>query len=76
MIYNDLCKKKTIFELFLKEAIKTAERVKIASFTSPLPPSTERVKNKRMKYWKFETPRPIQRAVLALLERTYACFQS
>ena len=42
--------KKTIFELFLKEAIKTAERVKIASFTSPLPPSTERVKNKRMKY--------------------------
>ena len=26
---------------------KTAERVKLASFTLPLPPSTERVKNKK-----------------------------
>ena len=34
----------------LREDIKrkTAERVKFVSFTLPLPPSTERVKNKRI----------------------------
>ena len=30
---------------------KTAELVKIASFTLPPSPPNERVKNKRMKYW-------------------------
>ena len=46
---------------------KTVKRVKLASFTLPPSPPTERVKNKRMKYWYVWDPPPPQLRVKNLV---------
>ena len=59
MILNNFCKENFVLcDRIREDTKKTAKRLKLVSFTLPLPPSTERVKNKRMKYWFVWDPPP------------------